>query len=73
MGETRQSVLEAIITLTIQKGRPPLIGEIAAMVGKNKTSVHRHLETLRKNGIVDWKEGCPGTIHIVKEVRHESR
>lgn len=71
MTQIQQAVVKAIITLTKNLGFPPTVDEIAQFIGRAKSTTHVHLDNLRKNGVIDWKESCPRTIHIVREKRHE--
>jgi len=63
-----EQILNAIDELTKEKGFPPSVREIGEWVGlKSSSTTKGHLDRLRKKGLVDWEEGKPRTLHLLRE------
>ncbi|MEK5503261.1 MULTISPECIES: LexA family protein [Bacillus] len=63
-----EQILEAIDKLTKEKGFPPTVREIGDRVGlKSSSTTKGHLDRLRAKGLVDWEEGKPRTLHILRK------
>lgn len=63
----QQEVLQAIQTYIEKHNYPPTIREIGEMVGLSSPStIHGHLERLKKKGIITYKPSHPRTITIIK-------
>ena len=63
---TRLRIYQFIVTYTTLEGWPPSMDEIAAAVGRGKSTVKQHLEALERDGLI---ERGPGNrmIRIPKE------
>ena len=57
------SVLVAVMAMD-----RPTITDIAAEVGFMRSTVHAHLEQLRRDGFVDWVAGHKGTLHATCQI-----
>lgn len=67
MNLTTEEVLGVIKRHTKQKGYPPTVREIGEEVGLNSpAAVHHHLETLRREGLIDWVPGKSRTLRVIK-------
>jgi SOS-response transcriptional repressor LexA len=67
-------VLDAIAILLKRKAYAPSIQEIGDKTGlKSRGSVHRHLKNLQKAGYIDWEEGQPRTLKVLRMVTKEDR
>jgi SOS-response transcriptional repressor LexA len=67
-------VLESIAFLLNRKKYAPSIQEIADKSGlKSRGNVHRHVKNLKEAGYIDWEEGQPRTLKVLKEVNKEDR
>ncbi|WP_039944438.1 LexA family protein [Thermicanus aegyptius] len=63
----QQEVLLAIQTYIEKHNYPPTVREIGEMVGLSSSStVHGHLERLKKKGIITYEPSLPRTITIIK-------
>jgi|GEM_PF-3988290 len=64
--ETRQRILNAIVSLHERMGLSPTVREIAEQAGVKSTStVERHLEVLKQEGKVFWEKGKVRTIRVL--------
>lgn len=62
---TKQRIYDYIAAYIHDNSYPPAIREICEGVGlKSTSSVHRYLQRLKQDGMIDFKEGCPRTIQI---------
>ena len=65
--DRQQTVLLAIAVFWKQNGYAPSIRELQALCDISSTSVVKyHLERLRTAGLVDFVDGTPRTIRLVK-------
>lgn len=64
----RQREALQVIEVYVQKyNYPPAIRDISVIMGvKSGSTVSSFLHQLKKKGYVDWKEGQPRTLHIIK-------
>ncbi|EST12030.1 transcriptional regulator [Sporolactobacillus laevolacticus] len=62
----RELIVDAVNKLTEEHGYAPSVRELADAVNLKSTStVQGHLERLKRDGRVDFEEGCPRTVRIV--------
>jgi repressor LexA len=62
----REMIIDAIKKLTKEHGYPPSVRELADAVDLKSTStVQGHLERLKRDGRVDFEQGCPRTLRVV--------
>ena len=60
------AVLDAIVDLTAERGYPPTMREIAAVIGSIHSDVQQKLWRLRRDGRVTWDEGRARTVRVVE-------
>lgn len=69
MSERQQQIYDYIKNHIVEKQYPPTVREIAVAVGlKSSSTVHGHLDTMRKKKYINFMDSLPRTISIV-EVR----
>ncbi|WAH35031.1 LexA family protein [Alicyclobacillus dauci] len=67
LSERQLDVLNCIKEHVQANGYPPTTREIGEILNMKSTStVHQHLGRLRDKGYVDWIDGAPRTLRIVK-------
>jgi SOS-response transcriptional repressor LexA len=67
-------VLEAINTFINRKKYSPSLQDICNTIGlKSRSTVYEHLINLKKAGYIDWEEGQPRTLKVIKEVSEHDR
>ena len=65
--EIKDTIVEAIRTLS-QKGYPPSLPELAAAVGlKSTATVKYHLDRMRDDGLVTWVPHKNRTLRAVEK------
>lgn len=47
-------------------GIAPTVRELSVLLGIGKTTVHKHLVALRKEGIIEWNASLARTLRVVK-------
>jgi repressor LexA len=57
-------LLNAIRSFTADHEYPPTVREIASLLDSAVATVHGSLVDLRVDGLVDWKDGMPRTLHV---------
>jgi SOS-response transcriptional repressor LexA len=63
----KRMIMKAIQEHVAQYGYPPTIRELCCIVGlKSSSAMHRHLEDLRKVGILTWEPSRPRTLAVVE-------
>ncbi|MFJ5625464.1 transcriptional regulator [Peribacillus loiseleuriae] len=68
----QQNIFDTIKDHISNKGYPPTIRDIGKKVGlKSSSTVSGHLVKLRDKGLIDWEEGKPRTLHIVRKEGNE--
>jgi SOS-response transcriptional repressor LexA len=68
------NVFDAIVTNIRRRNYAPSIEEILMVSGhRSKSTVHRHLLTLKAAGYIQWEEGRTRTLKVVKTVSEEDR
>jgi repressor LexA len=68
------NVFDAIVTNIRRRNYAPSIEEILMVSGhKSKSTVHRHLLTLKAAGYIQWEEGRTRTLKVIKSVAEEDR
>ncbi|MBU8908474.1 transcriptional regulator [Desertibacillus haloalkaliphilus] len=61
----QNEILDVIKLFITTKKYPPTTREICELTGlKSSSTVHGHLERLKKEGIIDWEESKPRTLRI---------
>ncbi len=67
---TRQKeIVNAIVAYVEERNYPPTTREIGELVNlKSSGTVHGHLNKLRRKGYLDWEEGKPRTLKVLKVV-----
>lgn len=58
---TPMNARKAAILLAVLSGRTTFHG-LAKLTGTRVNNVHRHMETLKRAGLVTWTKGMCGTI-----------
>ncbi|MDR0248186.1 MAG: transcriptional repressor LexA [Oscillospiraceae bacterium] len=59
----KQEIYEYIVRFTEDRGYPPSVREIGEAVGlRSPSTVHSHLQTLRRQGLINMGEGKTRTI-----------
>ncbi|WP_206922982.1 LexA repressor [Alicyclobacillus suci] len=62
----QNAVLICIKKYIASNGYPPTTRELGRAVGYSSTStVHGHLQALKKKGYIDWIDGAPRTLRIL--------
>jgi SOS-response transcriptional repressor LexA len=65
--DRQQKILNAINEYVSSFGYPPSFREIAEKVNlASSSTVHRHLENLKKNGYVSWEPTQPRTLTVIR-------
>jgi len=59
-------VLQFVKTYTAQKGKPPMLKEIAFELGVGISGVCRRINRLEERGLIERRKGWPASI-VVKE------
>ena len=68
MSESRKNVLKFIKAFIKENGYSPTVREIGAGVDLYSSStVHRHLECLKRDEYITYVEGSPRTIRVLKK------
>lgn len=66
MKERQQKIYDYIKVCVAENQYPPTIREIAAAVGLSSPStVHGHLDRMRKKGYIDFVNSSPRTLRIM--------
>lgn len=66
--KTKYKVFNFIKEFIGEKGYSPTVRQIGKGVGLNSSStVHAHLNNLRKEGLIDWEEGLVRTIRLIQK------
>lgn len=66
MRERQQKIYDYIKSYIEEKQYPPTIREIAKAVGLNSPStVHGHLDRMRRKGYIDFIDSLPRTLRIL--------
>lgn len=67
MTARQREVLSAIAEFQNVRGYSPSIRELADVLGLDSVStVHRHLEVLKRQGFIAWEPSANRTIRILK-------
>ncbi len=64
--ETQSRMLNAITDYARANDYPPTFREIADIAGMTVGGVLYHLQVLKRNGLLDWRNGQSRTIRILK-------
>lgn len=65
----QQGIIDAIVEYVEENNYPPTSREIGEIVNlKSSSTVHGHLSRLRRKGYLDWEEGKPRTLKVLKVV-----
>ncbi|MGC4378230.1 hypothetical protein WD019_15080 [Fictibacillus sp. Mic-4] len=68
ISKRQQEILDLITNYIREYSFPPTVREICNLSGLRSTStVHRHLEQLRKKGLITWEEGLPRTLRLIDQ------
>lgn len=68
MSTTRNEVLSYIKTFISENGYSPTVREIGSGVGLlSSSTVHGHLERLKRDGYITYLEASPRTIRVLKK------
>lgn len=60
-------IIEAIQAYITEHNYPPTVRELCDIVGlKSASTLHRHLENLRKAGMISWKPSRPRTLNVLE-------
>lgn len=59
---TRNNIMEVIEKYTLKNGFSPTLREIGDLVGISISTVHVHLQKLKKQGEIEWNPTQPRTI-----------
>jgi len=63
---TRDRVLQAVRSLSDARGYPPTVREIGRELGlASPSTVHQHLLSLRRDGLVAWEPAFPRTLRVL--------
>lgn len=63
----QKDVLQAIRHYIGENKYAPSIRELCDIVGlKSSGTMHRHLENLRKQGLITWEPSSPRTITVIE-------
>jgi repressor LexA len=63
----KRMILKAIREHAARRGYPPTIRELCNLVGlKSCGTMYRHLESLRKAGMITWEPSRPRTLAVVE-------
>jgi repressor LexA len=63
----QRKIFDAIVTLTAERGFAPSIREIGAAVGLTSSStIHYHLDALKRRGVIDNCKGSPRTLRVLR-------
>jgi repressor LexA len=63
----KRMIMKAIQEHVAQYGYPPTIRELCGIVGlKSCSTMHQHLESLRKAGMITWEPSRPRTLAVVE-------
>ena len=66
MGERQKKIYDYIKYYIEENKYPPTIREIATGVGlKSSSTVHGHLDRMRKSGYIDFADSLPRTLRII--------
>jgi SOS-response transcriptional repressor LexA len=68
--QPQREIALALLHFINVNGFSPTVRELGEATRRSPGTIHQHLETLRANGIVDWWDGQPRTIHFLLP-RHE--
>lgn len=61
LSQPRTSVLLAVVA--VHARRPPVtMGDLVALLGLSRSTIHGHLVELRRDGLVTWEYGTMGTL-----------
>jgi SOS-response transcriptional repressor LexA len=72
--KTQLNVLDAINTFIRKRKYSPSLQNICDALGlKSRSTAYGHLINLKKAGYIDWVEGQPRTLKVIKEVTEEDR
>lgn len=67
MSKRQLQIYEYIKNFINEKNYSPSIREIAMAVGySSSSSVHRHLDTMREKGYIDFINSSPRTLQIIQ-------
>jgi repressor LexA len=63
----KRMIVEAIQAYVAEHNYPPTVRELCDMVGlKSGSTMHRHLEDLRKAGMISWEPSRPHTLAVLE-------
>ncbi|CAM3889693.1 HTH domain-containing protein [Cohnella lubricantis] len=63
----QQVVLSEIKAFLIKKGYSPSVRELAAILNiQSPSTVHAHLQSLKRKGMIDWEPDRPRTLRIIE-------
>ncbi|WP_190238755.1 transcriptional regulator [Pelotomaculum schinkii] len=67
MTEREQQIYAAISEYTNQKGYPPSVRELGAMVGIASTcTMHHYLHRIKGQGLITFEPSKPRTLRLLK-------
>ncbi|MEK8128631.1 transcriptional regulator [Paenibacillus filicis] len=66
LSKRQEDILSVIAHYAALNGYPPTFREVADLVGlQSSSTIHGHLERLKKKGLLDWEESKPRTLRIL--------
>lgn len=63
----QKDMLQFIIKYTGENDYPPTLREISEVSNMTVGGVLYHLQVLKRNGLIDWRDGQSRTIRILKK------
>lgn len=70
MTDRQQAIIDFIKQHVKDNGYPPTVREIGDAEGILSTStVHGHLDRMKKKGLLQWKDGISRTLRVVQPGR----
>jgi len=65
--EIQRATVRAIARMTVERGFPPTLKELARVLKIGPTGVLSRLKGLQRKGVVDWHPACPRTLRILTQ------
>ena len=68
----QQETLDAIQAYIDDNGYSPSSTDLADRFNVGQNAIMSRLKSMRKKGVIDWKDGQRRTLHIIKAVTNDN-
>lgn len=65
----QQQILDAIRSYTSTHGYPPTWKELAALTGRQPSTIQGHMIRMRRKGLIEWRDSSQRSLQVCGDVR----